>query len=814
MTKPDLPAKFELMDMQLTDRFLAARRAYIEADFPRLNEMQREAVLATEGPSLLLAGAGSGKTTVLISRIANLIKYGRASDSDELPPGLSEAALADAAQSLEKAARTPDDPGHDRESLRRMAALDPVEPWRIMAITFTNKAAGELKSRLSAMLGEEMALDIWAMTFHAACVRILRRDIERLGFKPGFTIYDTGDSQTLMKRVIKELDLDDKTFPHRYVLSVISRAKDEGVMAEEYLEEQRRTGDFRKIRIGEAYKRYESELRKANAMDFDDLLLYAVKLLQENGDVLDYYQRRFRYILIDEYQDTNRLQYRFAALLAARHRNICVVGDDDQSIYKFRGATIENILNFEERYPDARVIRLEQNYRSTGHILQAANAVIAHNIGRKGKNLWTAGEDGEKLTLYTARDESDEANFVAARIAESVKRGEPWSANAVLYRMNAQSNKIEEAFRRSGIPYRVVGGLRFVDRAEVKDMLAYMCVIATPSDDQRLIRIVNNPPRQIGNKTIETVRDIAAETSLSMLEIMGGADRYPELYRASARLRQFAAMISELRAVEGTVPLDEFYDRLLDSSGYIRMLEAKDTDENRTRADNVRELKSTIISYMRETGDNSLAGFLDEILLYSDFDEASEDADYALMMTMHAAKGLEFDNVYIVGAEENIFPGTRNIGELEEMEEERRLCYVAITRAKRRLYVCCAHQRMLFGNLRANDVSRFIREIPEENIELLPSGERRDIGGRSYGGYGGAYGGYTPRRTTTLTVPEEAAAVYSAGDAVVHKAFGRGVISEMEPVGGDFLVVIEFEEHGTKRMMLRAASQNMTRETP
>ena len=803
-----------MTDYDFNERFVAARRAYIEHEFARLNDVQREAVLATEGPSLLLAGAGSGKTTVLISRMANLIRYGKASDSAEVPSGMTEADI----QLLKDAVSASNLSPEDAERLQFVAALEPAEPWRIMAITFTNKAAGELKHRLSSMLGEEAAADVWAMTFHAACVRILRRDIERVGFASGFTIYDSSDSQTLMKRVIKELNLDDKTFPYRYVLSIISRAKDEGIMADRYLEEQRDARDIRKIRMGEAYKRYEDELRKANAMDFDDLLLYAVKLLRENSDVLSYYQRRFKYILIDEYQDTNKLQYEFAALLAGGHRNICVVGDDDQSIYKFRGATIENILNFEKQYKDARVIRLEQNYRSTGYILKAANSVIANNKGRKGKNLWTAEADGDKLTLYTARDENDEANFVAARILESVKRGEPRNENAVLYRMNAQSNKIEEAFRRNGIPYRVVGGLRFIDRAEVKDMLAYMCVIVSPNDDQRLTRIVNNPPRLIGAKTIETVRGIAEEAGVPMLEILGDAIRFPELSRAAPKLLQFADMIKKLRALEGTIPLDEFYDVLLDKSGYLRMLESKDTDENRSRADNVRELKSTIIGYMRESGENSLSGFLDEILLYSDFeDDAVDTSDYAVMMTMHAAKGLEFSNVYIVGAEENVFPGTRSIGEPEEMEEERRLCYVAITRAKRRLYICRAHQRMLFGNMRANSVSRFINEIPEDYIDFLSSTRGRESDTWSNGDRGGGYtsraGGRNPaaRRTTALTSDEAPAVVYVTGDVVMHKAFGRGVLSDMQAVGGDHLIVIEFGEHGTKRMMLRAASQNMTK---
>lgn len=788
-----------MTEREFERRYCTARNQIIAADFPGLNEMQREAVMATEGPLLLLAGAGSGKTTVLINRIANLLRYGRGSDTVELPEGVTEAEL----HLLETAVEHPE--RVDMERVKALCAIDPVKPWRIIAITFTNKAAGELKERLVAKLGAE-AEDVWAMTFHSACVRILRSHAEAIGFARNFTIYDTADSQSVMKRILKDFNLDEKTYPHRSVLAAISKAKDAMLTPQDYAAAAQASSDIRKQKIADVYLAYTSRLQEANAMDFDDLIYYTVRLLQENETVRSDYQRRFRYVLIDEYQDTNHLQYLLASLLAGGYENICVVGDDDQSIYKFRGATIENILSFEQQYKHARAIYLEQNYRSTGHILGAANGVIRNNLGRKGKNLWTDHDDGDKVKLYIARNENEEAQYVASRIIASYAEGVKWSENAVLYRMNAQSNQLEYAFKRNGIPYRIVGGIRFFDRAEIKDMLAYLCVLLTPADDLRLSRIINVPARGIGERTVETARQIAAEQGGSLFEVVRHADQYPALQRASVRLREFANLITWLQEQVDELPADELYDLVLEKTGYILALEAKASDENLARIENVKELKSNILSYQKETGETGLAGFLDEVALYTDLDQLDQDADCVTMMTMHSAKGLEFPNVFLVGAEEGMFPSIRCIGEPEEMEEERRLCYVAITRARQKLYITAAKQRMLFGRTSANRLSRFVEEIPEEHIEKPAPAQRP-----------APYAAATKQRraperhANAVSIPSTPAQTFAVGDAIFHKAFGAGVISKMTPMGGDHLMEITFEEAGVKRLMLKAASHHMTK---
>lgn len=797
-----LCAKIKHMMTDFEKKYLEARRNVVRADFENLNPMQIEAVLATEGPLLILAGAGSGKTTVLINRIANLLKYGKASDSDELPADADEETLAILRRGGIEA--------------QRLAALDPVEPWRILAITFTNKAAGELKERLERMLGPD-ANDVWACTFHSACVRILRRDAEKLGFPSNFTIYDTSDSQSLVKRIIKDMDLDEKTFAPKAVLSEISRAKDAQISAAEYLRQANMHGDLRRIKIGEIYSEYMRRMFAAGAMDFDDLIFFTVKLLQEHDDVCGYWQRRFRYVLIDEYQDTNHLQYLLASTLAGGWGNICVVGDDDQSIYKFRGATIENILSFEGEYKNCRTIRLEQNYRSTGHILDAANAVIRNNQGRKGKELWTNKDRGEQIKLYVADNENDEAQYVASQIMGEYGRGANWRDHAVLYRMNAQSNQLEYAFKRNGIPYRIIGGTRFFDRAEVKDVLAYLNVVAAPSDDLRLTRIINNPPRGIGARSVELAQQIAARERSSLFEVIRHADAYPELQRPAIKMRQFASMINELHTLSEKLPPDELLDELLEKTGYLRALEEKNTLEDSARAENVREIKTSILTYRKESGDSSLEGFLADVALYTDLDNYDKDADCVVMMTMHSAKGLEFPTVFLVGVEESIFPGMRAIGEPGEMEEERRLCYVAITRAMYRLHLVCARQRMLFGRTTANRVSRFVDEIPEEHIEKknIPRGygfhDRRAELGFAY------KAPHKPQRGFSAPAPVKAPSAqaeeaYSVGDRINHKAFGPGSILKMTPMGGDFLIEINFDNTGLKKLMLRAAAQHMSRE--
>ena len=632
-------------------RFCKARRAAIALDYQNLNPEQRRAALATDGPLLLLAGAGSGKTTVLIHRIANLMKYGRGSDCDEAPAWAAPADLA----FLEGYVQNPD-PAQKAEQ-ERLCRVDPAVPWSIIAITFTNKAAGELKERLERMLGPS-ANDIWASTFHSACVRILRRDIDRLGFTSSFTIYDTADSERVIKDIVKDFNLDEKAFAPRSILGYISRAKDAMKLGKDYLQECEKAGDYRLVKIAKVYAEYERRLREANALDFDDIILDTVRLLQNFDDVREYYQKKFRYVLIDEYQDTNNLQYLLASTLAGGYENICVVGDDDQSIYRFRGATIENILSFESQYKGARVIRLEQNYRSTKNILEASNAVIRNNEGRKGKELWTEHEAGDKVHCYTAMNEHDEAQFVAAQILAGFSGGRSWREHAVLYRMNAQSNQLEQAFKRNGIPYRIIGGIRFFDRAEVKDMMAYLCAVNNPNDDLRLSRIINNPPRGIGATTVERAQAIAQAEGCSLWDVVSHARNFPELQKAAPRLSQFAELMAELRKLSGEMELPDFYEELVQRTGYAVMLEQKNTVEDRTRLENVHEVLSSIQNYLENAVDEpSLAGFLDEIALYTDLDSHDPSEDCVVMMTMHSAKGLEFPVVFVVGVEEGIFPG-------------------------------------------------------------------------------------------------------------------------------------------------------------
>ena len=834
--------------------FCRARRAAIALNYSKLNKEQRQAVLNTEGPLLLLAGAGSGKTTVLIHRVANLIRYGRGSDSPEVP----EWVTAEDVDFLTGYAANPS--REDKPRADRLCALDPAAPWSILAITFTNKAAGELKDRLERALGPQ-ARDVWASTFHSACVRILRRDIEKLGFPSSFTIYDTDDAVRVMKDCLKELSVDDKHFPPKSVLAEISRAKDKLQLAEDYAKATALSGDFRTQKMAQLYAAYQKKLWDAGALDFDDIMLHTVRLLQQDEGVRTYYQKKFRYVLIDEYQDTNNMQYILASMLAGHHENICVVGDDDQSIYRFRGATIENILNFEEQYKGCRTIRLEQNYRSTKNILNAANAVIKNNQGRKGKELWTAGAEGDRVTLYSAMNESDEAQSVANRILSGYREGRKWKDHAILYRMNAQSNQIEQAFKRSGIPYRVIGGTRFFDRAEVKDMLAYLCVIHNHDDDLRLRRIINNPPRGIGGTTVDRAAAIALEEDLSLWQVISNGAAYPDLQRAAPKLTQFAALVEELTALSQTMDLPVFYEEVMARSGYVTMLQTKNDIESRTRLENVRELLTSINSYADNAeGEPTLGGFLDEVALYTDIDNHDPDEDAVVMMTMHSAKGLEFPVVFVVGMEEGIFPGQRTLGDPEEMEEERRLCYVALTRAKERLHLSCAHQRMLFGRTSSNLPSRFTDEIPPELLERSGRSPvrrterwfddddfdqtrpavstwrepyRREERRPSYGGgsYGGSYGGSShggssygsrPAQTGRPAPAKRPAGGFAGasapaaplpsivkGDMVEHKAFGKGMVLSVQKMGGDAMLEIAFDNVGTKKLMLKTASQHM-----
>lgn len=800
------------MTEKMLNDFIVARRQYIADQFKSLNNMQREAVLTTEGPLLLLAGAGSGKTTVLINRIANLIRFGRASDSCEVPDFITN----DDIDFLKNVDQYSSD--HDKQRAEFLCGVEPAKPWNILAITFTNKAANELKNRLQEQLGET-ARDVWAMTFHSACCRILRRDIERLGFDSRFTIYDTADSERLMKDIIKDMGLDDKTFPAKYVLTVISREKDKGVTADEMYEHMELSNDFRMRHIAKAYKQYQTKLQENNALDFDDIICKTVQLLQENDDIRAYYQMKFRYVLVDEYQDTNHMQYLLTSLLAGGYENICVVGDDDQSIYRFRGATIENILSFENQYHGSRLIRLEQNYRSTQAILNAANAVIAHNLGRKGKRLWTANAEGDLVTLYHANDEGAEANYVASQIITRSK-GKNFKDFAVLYRTNAQSNALEYAFKRNGIPYRVIGGMRFFDRAEVKDMLSYLCVINNRNDDLRLKRIVNNPPRGIGAKTLETVERMADADKTSIYHVMSDPYSYGPLEKSAGKLRQFVDLIDELtNKIDNGMDLAEFYDEVLNRTGYTAMLESKPTEENKTRLENVKELKSSIKAYIQSAEIPSLHGFLEEIALYTDIEEYNEGDDAAVMMTIHSAKGLEFPHVFLVGFEEGLFPGMRAIGDAEEMEEERRLCYVAITRAQKHLTISHARQRMLYGRTSAAMASRFIREIPEYLMEkkggyMTPDSARYTTSSFASPDSQRPYLDSAKRTYISSMVSSKAPAQalsLNKGDMVQHTAFGKGMVLSVLKMGDDALLEIAFDQVGTKKLMAKTASAHMKR---
>ena len=824
-------------------KYIAARRASISRDFTHLNDVQREAVMTTQGPLLLLAGAGSGKTTVLINRIANLLKYGCGSDSNYVPDDATSEDLAFLESYANSAAMDTNNTDsidisivmadEVQAKVQNICAIDPVDPWRIIAITFTNKAAGEMKDRLENMLGHGSD-DIWAMTFHSACSRILRRDIDRLGYSRSFTIYDSADSASLMKRILKDLDIEERDLPHKTVLGYISRAKDDMISAGEFLADAEKTGDIRRKIIGDAFKEYESRMKASNALDFDDLLLLTVHLFWENPDVMSYYQKRFKYVLIDEYQDTNNLQYLFAAALAGGHGNICVVGDDDQSIYKFRGATIENILNFEKHFKGARMIRLEQNYRSTGYILRAANDVIQNNSSRKGKTLWTKNETGLKPELHITENERTEAQFVSDRIIASTMEGRAWHEHAVLYRMNAQSNQLETAFKRAGISYRIIGGTGFYERAEIKDMLAYLCVIHNPNDDIRLLRIINNPPRGIGDTTVARLTELAVELGCPIFDAISEARNHDSLISASDRLLSFRDMIKALVAAAETETLDALYDEVLARTGYIRILENKKSIENTSRIENVKELKTNIISFMKETENGgTLFDFLSETALYTDIDRGDSGTDRVNMMTMHSAKGLEFDTVFVVGAEEGVFPGMRVIGNPEEIEEERRLCYVAMTRAMRRLYFTSARQRMLFGKTNAAQTSRFVHEVSRDNIDIHELSNRFDYEDASTNYYPGSRNPdpvfnkpptvnkrapslpYRPRRSesripdnpTKDPIPE-----YRKGDIVRHSAFGRGVITSVTKGGNDALLEIVFDESFTKRFMLKAVARYLAKE--
>ncbi len=743
----------------------------IQEKLAQMNERQRQAVEHTDGPLLILAGAGSGKTTVLINRIAYMLHKGICA------------------------------------------------PYHILAITFTNKAAKELCDRIDKMMGPA-AFGVTAATFHSFCGRILRAEIGVDGvFNSSYTIYDADDSQRVIKAAMKALNVDDTVLPVRTVQWYISRAKDERVDPENFCKHYGR--DLRLEQAAKVYARYDAALREANALDFDDMILKTVELFENHPEILAKYAGRYRYIMVDEYQDTNPLQYRLVSLLASQYGNLCVVGDDDQSIYKFRGATIENILLFEERFPNATVIRLEQNYRSTANILDAANGVIAHNTQRKGKNLWTAGSKGEPVYIKRLSDDFEESRFVSETIQDRVvKDGARFSDFAVLYRTNAQANSIERYFVKSGIPYKVVGGFRFYERKEIKDILAYLQIINNPRDDLRLKRIINEPKRKIGAATISAVEEIAAREYRPMLEVMERAGEYPTLSRTAATLETFAHMIAHLKEELGRRPLDEWVAQVARETSYLTMLELEDTDEAKDRINNIMELCTSVKQYQQQNSEATLAGFLEEVALMTDVDQLNDDEERVVLMTLHSAKGLEFNYVFMIGMEQGLFPSQRSMDEADGIEEERRLMYVGVTRARKCLYLLHTRQRMLYGRTQYCIPSEFLKELPAlVTKDLTPKSDTAFSSsfGSSYGArpttprYGNPVRtGYVSKPQSPAIrrpVPQSAAPdfAFSCGDRVCHKTFGNGTLMSKTPMGSDFLLEVRFDKVGTKKIMANFA---------
>ncbi len=777
----------------MTDNFTTLKQKALKKYFERMNDPQREAVFCVNGPVLVLAGAGSGKTTAIINRIANMISFGNAYSED---PGFPVS--DDDMQFLKDYA---DGKTDDYDRLRDIVAVNPIEPWKILAITFTNKAANELRTRLEAMLGTS-GLDVNAATFHSACVRILRREITNLGYNSSFTIYDTDESQKLIKACMADLGITDKAFNAKSAAGFISSSKDQLMSPEQAIKDTE--GDFKYSVYAKIYREYQKRLLAANALDFDDIIMLTVELFEDFPEILEHYQNRYRYIMVDEYQDTNYAQFKLVSLLSSKYRNICVVGDDDQSIYRFRGATIENILSFEDQFENCRVIRLEQNYRSTKNILAAANSVIKNNRGRKPKTLWCDGDEGGKVHVYKASDENDEARYVASAIMADKKAGGSFSDNAVLYRMNAQSNIIERALVQNNIPYRVYGGMKFYDRKEIKDIVAYLSVLNNPYDMMRFRRIVNEPKRGIGEATIKSLDEICVANAASPIEVMRDASDYPLLSKKANSLKSLAGIFDSLADMVDTVPLDTLLDELLERSGYKSYLMTQGT-EGETRLENIEELKTTMVEYQKNNEDSTLDGFLADIALYTDLDKMTDDADCVTLMTIHSAKGLEFENVYVIGMEDGIFPGTRSMMSDDDMEEERRLAYVAVTRAKQKLCLIHASQRMLFGTTSRNMKSRFIKEIDPEVIfkeDRISTTVPASAKSRSHSAMNTlSFQQQLLAKKNSKPGTTKKPAKYSAGDRVDHDKFGEGTVLTVTPMGNDALLEIAFDEIGTKKIM-------------
>ena len=771
---------------------IALKQQAFRKYFHSLNEQQQQAVFSVNGPVLVLAGAGSGKTTAIISRIVNMIYFGDGyAQADGYLPEEDAVWLQAYIDGKEP---------EDVERLREILAIAPIRPWNILAITFTNKAAGEMRARLASTLGEELASSVHASTFHSACVQILRRSIERLGYSSDFAIYDADDSRKLMKSCLADCNVSEKQFPPRGIVQEISNAKDAMISPEEMWEDAGE--DYRKQTVARLYAAYQRHLRESNALDFDDIIYLTVELFRRFPEELAKYQYRFPYVLVDEYQDTNHAQYQLISLLTHASGNLCVVGDDDQSIYRFRGATIENILGFEEEFPDCTVIRLEQNYRSTQNILDAANSVIANNTGRKSKHLWTNAGAGEKITWYRAADESDESAYVSDTILKQVKAGEKYSDHAILYRMNAQSNMLERALVHKGIPYRIYGGTRFYDRKEIKDILAYMSIVENPNDRVRFERIVNEPKRGIGNATLALLLQISQDLHLSPLEVLQNVEQYPALSKKKTALKKFAELWEELITAEREQPLEQFLDTILEKTGYHGMLESMG-EEGAFRLENIEELKTSILTYQNEAEETSLGGFLEEISLYTDVDKYEPDQDTVMLMTVHSAKGLEFRNVFLVGMEQGVFPGNRSLSTPQDLEEERRLAYVALTRAKEKLTLTTAASRMLFGMTMRNPPSQFLEEIDKSLLEEKTS--------RRQSKRGIPAGNAESVQSISLLQQQMAASkkrVYQAqpkefhvGERVRHAVFGDGTVLSITKMANDAMLEVGFDQVGTKRLM-------------
>ena len=760
--------------------------------YDKLNEPQREAVYHTDGPLLILAGAGSGKTRVLTHRIAYLI------------------------------------------------GERGVNAWNILAITFTNKAAEEMRQRVDNLVGFG-AESVWVSTFHSACVRILRRFIDRLGYENHFTIYDTDDQKTLIKEVCRKVDVDTKVFKERSLLSAISSAKNEMILPDEF--ELNAGGDFAKMKIAKVYREYEAQMRANNALDFDDLLVKTVQLLQTQPDVLESYQERFRYIMVDEYQDTNTVQFQLVSLLAGKYKNLCVVGDDDQSIYKFRGANIRNILDFEHEFPDAKVIKLEQNYRSTGNILNAANSVIANNRGRKEKSLWTENGEGELIRLRQFDTAFDEADFIGEDIKSAVRQGGSYNDSAVLYRTNAQSRLLEEKFIAMNIPYKIVGGVNFYARREIKDLLAYLKTIDNGRDDVAVRRIINVPKRGIGLTTINRIQESATERGIGFYEALLAPGLIAGVGRSATKLDSFAALIEYFKTLAEEMNITDLLQEVIEKTGYVESLENEDKEEAKTRKENIDELISKAATYEESCQDKdekaTLSGFLEEVALVADIDSLDEDQEYVVLMTLHSAKGLEFPRVYLAGMEDGLFPGymSINAGDREELEEERRLCYVGITRAEQELTLTSARRRMVHGETQYNPMSRFVKEIPRELLDIgnkkftqeteMPAQQNTYARAREAfraQAFGGAFGGMAPAKnqgtSKTVTGSQALASLqkgsqlaaggngplgYEVGDRVRHVKFGEGTVTDIKEGGRDHEVTIEFDSVGTRKMFAKFA---------